>query len=472
MEQKRLNIPPPIYSAVEIALERATQAAESKSNPSSKPTSPVKEEPLSLDDRQDRWGWADYFTLGYGKDWGGPGTEITDPKSPRDRGRTMTKETEMDSRRSGVKAPLSITVGVAAPIGRYQIGLMDDLDDDEEDVLRSPTSAQDEVNLEGPGRSAEPTISSKTVWISLKEPMHSEEDGTAPREAEYKQLLAAGRGKSTEYRVVLYTNPPFLFCFIFDASTESLSTPKIYRQIHHQIGTLQAPLLLSTDRTRSLAPFSNQSSPSKKRSSNPLYDFVYDPLTLHTICSIPNVPESPPAELPASRSTSQNRQTPWTRMEALNVHTQILQTVAQIRGQIGELERTCKTHRGWWIVWMALPVAVGADPLDNPKAAPIASSAASASSVPSQSVVSELSQDQIGTAEVKVVRREAFLVRKAGDDNRDKGKSSATQRISLLRLGRQESSELSDQSAVAGWTSGIGLDGRKYINDLLRLAFS
>ena len=200
-----------------------------------------------------------------------------------------------------------------------------------------------------------------------------------------------------------------------------------YRSLHHQLGPLQRPLLSSTSpanvsqrlwdasATRSTTPSTN---------AQPIYDLVYDPSNLSIHTSIPNIPEPGTAAAEGLGSTNAS----WTRIEALNVHSQILNTYIDTRRHASELERTCKTNRGWWVVWMRLPH----------------------SPPPNQST--------------EDISREALLIRKASDYVAPAGRSISS------RFGR----DASGSSAASGWgagklAEGIGIDTRRYIEGLLSL---
>lgn len=211
---------------------------------------------------------------------------------------------------------------------------------------------------------------------------------------------------------------PFIFTFLFDLHTSSLSYPSFYRSLHHQLGPLQRPLLQSTSpqnvntrlyeavSPRTITPIDN---------TQPIYDLVYDPLNLTLHTTIPAIPEPGTAA-----AEGLDPAVPWSRLDALNVHSQILSAYGATRRRGSELERTAKTSRGWWVVWLRLPSGE------------------------------------------RGLFREAFLVRRASDYV-DKG----TVRKMSLGFGRNES---------AGWgagagrlAEGIGIDTRRYIEGLLSL---
>ena len=148
-------------------------------------------------------------------------------------------------------------------------------------------------------------------------------------------------------------------------------------------------------------------------SKQPIYDLIYDPLNLTIHTTLPPIPEAGEVTLGPDGTIL------WSRLDALNVHSQIIFTFDATRRHVSELERTVKTSRGWWVVWIRLP-----------------------SSQPN-------------------LCREAFLVRKATDH--------------VDQTSRQTSLGFSTDLS-AGWGSsagklaeGIGIDTRKYVEGLLNL---
>ena len=218
-----------------------------------------------------------------------------------------------------------------------------------------------------------------------------------------------------------------MFICLFELQTDTLAIPAFYRSIHHQLGPLQRPLLMSTSPDKASARLWEASLPkstASTQSSQPIGDLVYDPtrLTIHT--TIPNIPE--PGSLPADSLIDDTA--PWSRIEALNVYSQILSTYESTRRRNSELERTCKTSRGWWVVWMRLPEAT-------------------------QPTNSDL-------------YREAFLIRKASDYTAPKARKASA------RFGRDVNATGSSWGP-GKLTEGIGIDTKQYIgtsNRLLLLA--
>lgn len=279
----------------------------------------------------------------------------------------------------------------------------------------------------------------------------------------------------TFYTTLLKTSKrrPFMFTFLFDLRTPSLSLPSFYRSIHHQLGPLQRPLLSSTSPhnvyRRIQLSDAEQSNNGKKGLSiaeNPIYDLIYDPSNLTVRSSIPNIPEPGIGTGPSSTYTSpfaspvnNNERDKWTRIEALNVHSQFLSTYTDTRLRPLEMERTCKTSRGWWLVWVRVN--------DN-----------------------HFHQTDHHHHHQSVSFKEAFLVRKASDSLSSSSAASARQSrgggssgVRFLRdlsgasssLGPLDfsnghnSSSNSNTTAPGKLAEGLGLDAHKYIESLLSL---
>ncbi|KAF8464084.1 hypothetical protein BDZ91DRAFT_730706 [Kalaharituber pfeilii] len=144
-----------------------------------------------------------------------------------------------------------------------------------------------------------------------------------------------------EYRLVVYLNPPFTIILIFEPNTPRLSSPSFYRSLHLRLGPLRSSLLPTQSTKPATTATPKSSSPHPKPT---VYDFLFDPFTLHLSSSIPNIPLFSPFSLPEPNS-------PWTRLEAIHVHNQILNLyVDSNRGK----ERKSRTTRGWWLAWSRL----------------------------------------------------------------------------------------------------------------------
>lgn len=180
--------------------------------------------------------------------------------------------------------------------------------------------------------------------------------------------MTSGREASIGYRrlrTVVYVHRPFVYCFLFDPSTSSLAYTAFYRTLRQNLMPIHKPLLSSTNATKvaqriedsqldpssggpETASITSRSSKntlsSKTAAAAPIFDLIYDPrlLTVHT--SIPNIPEpgTPAAEGIFTSTKSEPVVPGWTRIEAMNVHSQILNTLTSVQKRKTEVERTSK----------------------------------------------------------------------------------------------------------------------------------
>jgi len=238
-----------------------------------------------------------------------------------------------------------------------------------------------------------------------------------------------------------------------------------FSPLHHSLDKSTAPSRVAARLSAASHPYTTTTSPSAAASPAaplPIYDLVYDPRTYTLHSSIPNIPD-PGALIAEGLSSNATVATHgWSRIEALNVHTQILATVAATRQNWHDVETTSKTSRAWWIVWMRLP--------------------------PSHAAADALARQdehkpsaQFDTNEL----REAFLVRRATDAlapvtvKSGTGARFASGMWSGLGLGSAAAAAAAGQSprmggTAAGWgpkglAEGIGIDARRYVEDLLSL---
>ncbi len=510
------GIPPPLVKAIEQSLENATAKASSR-EPSRSPTknqqgnsNREQQAPLFGTDTVMK-----YLSLGYGSSWTLnpkglpkgeqlPSAQHVPQQDPSDK----SKEEGQDPEKS--ENPELPQLNMVEPnpevshtednpfvqrleqsIGKFIIGLSGDLEnqdliDDEADdapriVLRTLNIEMHALPATMNGQDSMPSTPHEPASAggSLDDPPEESSRST-------KQL-----------QVAVYVHQPFIFTFLFELHTSSLTYPSFYRSIHHQLGPLQKPLLRSTDPTNVAARIANAMgegttttppiSPQKSPATlpPPIYDLVYDPekLTIHG--SLPNIPppRTPINErslatqtvsgswytlgIPTSSSSSQYPleaqnphgrhpalpHSPWSRIEALNIHTQILNTYIATRRLPAELERTVKTGRGWWVLWMRVQGSVNKDADD---------------------------------AENRGVAKEAVLVRRAREDA---GGSSGGGSL-FAGGGRQVSGWLSRRDAsgssagagvagggggsgsatgVASVAEGLGVDARRWVEGLLSL---
>lgn len=360
-----------------------------------------------------------YLTLGvYGSSWGIPSGRppINQRVSSLRKEDSNKNRQPTSSDKEGTKTELEL------PGGNFLIGLQGQL---EENLQNSEDEQETGVGTDGGSVSEEGIMPKNRIVIRtlhVERAKNKAEDSDGSQADKDKSMVKVDRNR---LRVVVYVQQPFIFTFLFELRTDALAMPSFYRSLHHQLGPLQRPLLASTSPSKvserlweAAAPKSTAST----KSSQPICDLVYDParLTVHT--TIPNIPE--PGPYPGDSQEA----APWTRVEAMSVHSQILNTYSSTRRHTTEQERTSKTSRQWWVVWMRLPQA-GSAPGSGSD-----------------------------------TYREAFLIRKASDYVPPGARKSSG------RFGR----EVSGSSAAGGWgpgklAEGIGIDARQYIEGLLSL---
>ncbi|KAJ9606778.1 hypothetical protein H2200_008787 [Cladophialophora chaetospira] len=310
-------------------------------------------------------------------------------------------------------------------------------------------------------------------------------------------------------QVAVYVHQPFIFVFLFQLHTPNLTVPGFYRAIHHTLGPLQKSLLRSTDIQRwterirgSLVVATDPSGEDggkqpltpESKDINEIYDLLYDPAKSTIRTSIPNIPipGSLAAEglhrsaqsvrpitvsgswytlgIPISPSSGGSTTSPggaatlvksrWTRIEALNVHTHIMATWSATRDKQGGLthaqphsedqERTIKTNRGWWVVWMKVP---STEPNNWHTSRDCAREAVLVRRSPQERSVSSMDASQSRSETRSANSAGRWLLR---DQPRSREVSGTT---------------ASPGAANAkGFTEGVGVDARKWVEALIRLS--
>ncbi|KAL9131769.1 MAG: hypothetical protein Q9217_000374 [Psora testacea] len=350
-----------------------------------------------------------YLTLGiYGSSWG------ISADRPAVHRQVSTFRADVSSKPSDVDSREQNTLS-----GRFLIGLLGDLEDDR---TSDAEGRKQDQGSDGDGDAGTKEFNGRVLIRHLHVERIKSESSKKERESP-KSQENVDEIYHDRLRVVVYVYQPFIFTFLFEPQTDCLAIPAFYRSLHHQLGPLRRPLLKSTDPdkvSQRLWDAASTKTTAATCSSQRICDLVYDPtrLTVHT--SIPNIPEP--------RFNSTDASDTWTRIEALSVHSQILNTYVSTRRHSSQLERTCKTSRDWWVVWMRLPH-------------PPTTLATHSSSY-----------------------REAFLIRKASDYVAPKP------RVTSLGFGVNRGG----RSSGAGWgpaklAEGIGIDARQYIDGLLSL---
>ncbi|KAF4631063.1 hypothetical protein G7Y89_g7073 [Cudoniella acicularis] len=187
------------------------------------------------------------------------------------------------------------------------------------------------------------SIDLSTTESEQVSPKHTSSERTGTSNLSFE---SQDRNKAKKLRVVVYVNRPFVFVFLFELRSDALAWTDLYQSLHYQIGPLHKPLLSSTTFRASKHDFQTTS---KESASAPIYDLVWDPQLLTVHSTVPNIPN------PYSQQSHLSAQYPWSRIEALNTHMQIINTYISISKESSETERTCKTSRGWWVVWTRIP---------------------------------------------------------------------------------------------------------------------
>lgn len=360
----------------------------------------------------------------------------------------------------------------------------------------------------------------------LKDGSEQEEERTDLDRRLSEAGLSSARDDPLNYkrlRVLVYVRRPFMYCFLFKSQTPSLSIARFYKDLHRNLLPIHKPLLSSTSVERiasrieesqqQAAPYSSDTASvtsggksHKASDPKPIYDLIYDPalLTVHT--SIPNIaePGTPAAEGIASSRKDGHRSisSDWTRIEALNVHSQILNTLASTHRNRNEYERLSKTSRGWWVVWMRLSPSKTIETAVDEEAraqqdvakdsaqeeateavqglSGFTSSQHSSESDDEGQPITKRGQNSMATTrkEAPSMDRIAFLVRKATDPQPlPKSNSSSRAASSMWQTLTLRSGPTTDETtggASAGWgpaalAGGIGIDARKYVESLLQL---
>ncbi|KAI0144164.1 hypothetical protein F4776DRAFT_462108 [Hypoxylon sp. NC0597] len=388
-----------------------------------------------------------YLKMGYGTHWtlgssgGSEGTTHDGAASGE-----ISKKDKIPSSDSGrpSKAP-----GVDS--GHYLIGLLGDVEETgtiELDESRDPSDDPSE-EVEYNSR-----VLLRTLTVELENEKRPEAEVTRDFGNHDPELRAGNsadptfpfdnqdRNKTQKVRVVVYVNKPFIYTFLFQNRTDSLAWDGLYRSLHYQLAPLRKPLATST----AYRP----GRPDIGAVGSHIFDLVWDPETMTIHSTIPSIPT--PGQI-----VQENAQNVWSRVEAINTHNQILNTYITTSTDPSELERTCKTSRGWWIVWTRI---IEKEPSQSPPQLPESSGTSRNPSLRhTESADSIGSQSRAKSEKPRgKVSKEIFLIRRAGEHTRLRGLSS------------------SYAEGGGGWTDGasrlaqgIGVDTKKYIEGLLSL---
>lgn len=452
-----IQVPPSLFEPNRGAKTSRTTAPPKQISP---PPDPDAGQAAAADSVDESGGgldkYMDYLKLGYGKYWslGGTSTpEDSDSGVPND---SQGGRQQMERRGStGNDLVGHFLIGLTGDVADGWIEdpeerhfALDHEDDNARNMVRTLVVELEAQASERPHALLSKVLGSHDTDLSWT--------GTNRRASFNSQ----DRNKTERLRVVVYVAKPFIFTILFRVRTESLALEGLYRSLHHQIAPLRKMLARSTA--------FRLERPDVGNASASIYDLVWDPKAKTVHSTIPNIPES--ADMYKS-----DEQPPWSRVEALNTHMQILNLYKSTRLDLDELERTAKTSRGWWIVWNRI---LERNPEDAENSSGTSSGdterpqsqdrrSTSAESDGSQAVESDDSVGPSSSGRTSATRdgpridvsKEIFLIRKASDHS-----------------GHGRSVSLSTTSSGVGWTDGasrlaqgIGVDTRKYIEGLLSL---
>ncbi|KAF7905205.1 uncharacterized protein EAF01_005726 [Botrytis porri] len=457
---------------------------------------------------------AQYLKFGYGTHWSLGGSAAKEEDHSRPSSKTSTLVSSIDG--------IANTTGTSTSIqesddskGHYLVGLMGDMES--ETTLLVDSNDEDE-DLEG--QTHRLVLRTLTVELEREEDARQEADisidysnfGTSFKNASGSEgtghsntsFESQDRNKAKKLRVVAYASKPFIFIFLFELRADTLALKGLYSSLHKQLQSLIKPLLKSTSFRAPkpevpISPLANTKNPTA-----PIYDLLWDPKNLTLDSNIPNIPD--PQQV---QTQEQADSLPWSRIEALNTHLQIMHTYISTTTDKNTLERTAKTSRGYWILWTRIPAPPPAPPesITNPtskvKIPPLIPEN-SAESQTSKTFMVELSDkgrknkgldasikansnaqtqstvisgpahpfldegDAEGEAEERNMDKEIFLIRRASDyvgagQGRGYGYGYAG-----WGMGGQGTG--TGGTADAGWgAAGLGLDTKRYIEGLLSL---
>ncbi|RYP87165.1 hypothetical protein DL770_004816 [Monosporascus sp. CRB-9-2] len=439
--------------------------------------------PAAGEDATDEGGitrYMQYLKLGYGTHWslGGSGD---------------TGDVKQDKNADGVAARDDGTLPTTAhkqptpasdATGHFLIGLMGNV---EENGANSPSEGSDHLDNENQGAEYNSRVLLRTLTVELDNHKPPEAELTVDLGSRENELTTTtsgrkdsmdpdshfdsqDRNKAHRLRVVVYVNKPFIYTFLFRNMADCLAWDSFYRSLHYQLAPLRKPLCTST--------MYRPGKPDLGAAASSIFDLVWDPRTLTIHSTIPNIPD--PLQI-----TQTDFKALWSRAEAVNTHNQILNTYIAVSADSSELERTCKTSRGWWIVWTRIldRDASGSttpqgrlspeqrDSDDNSAvSARVPSGATGDRPIPSSHGSGDSCGGQTGEGAPQPppepkISKEIFLIRRAGE-----------RAASHLKALSTSYAEGRGAGAGGGWTDGagrlaqgIGVDTKKYIEGLLSL---
>ncbi|KYK60487.1 Vacuolar fusion protein CCZ1 like protein [Drechmeria coniospora] len=426
------------------AAEPRTGTAAASSSPPPPKEAPAQSPPRkeAEDGKLDRM--LNYMKLGYGSYWTiyGTGSAESSASEPtKVLAEQATAKSDEQSQAHPSKEP-SARLPADESVGYYLIGLKGDIEERSRGDLEAAAA---ESNSEAESNSR--TVL-RTVHVELESDTATDRaeagiaEGTAHSTGARAPSRATGSmlasycsrdcSKTEKLRAVVYVNRPLIFALFFRLHTDSLAWDALYRSLHGQLAPLMKPLLASTKY--------RPEKPDASGSSNSIYNLVWDPLTLTLHSTIPNIPELVRSDC-------------WSRADAVNTHLHLLSIHLATQSCPGDLERTQKTNRGWWLVWTRL--------LSRPEVRsnlPVIYEA-SASHSPSPSPSSDAGRSKRGGDDdgkgLPPVAKEVFLIRRASDHSSFRGSVD------------EGGGGGGGADAARRLAQGIGVDTRRYIEELL-----
>ncbi len=382
-----------------------------------------------------------YLKLGYGQYWtipGVPGLSGSSAEQSSDQ-----KEGPVAKPATPKRPPMPKQSPSQEAAGHYLIGLKGEI----EEAYGGPddgATASDESESEHDSRTV-----LRTIHVELED---NDIGGLRPptgaggatlTEAQMRGKLRPGanaleNSKSEKLRVVVYVNRPFIFVFLFRLRTDSLAWDGLYRSLHYQLSPLRKPLLVSTQ-YRPERPDTGRAA----GGASGIYDLVWNPIDLTVHATVPNIPDY---LYPADDDHASAQR--WSRADAVSTHLHVLNLYSATRPppRVTDLERTQKTSRGWWVVWTRLVQREAAEPPTSAPPSPRPGSDAG-----------DEEEEGLALLGAATTSKEIFLLRRASDHV-----SSVSATLGVGGGG-------GGVEAVGRLAQGIGVDTRRYVEDLLSM---
>ncbi|KAM3459391.1 hypothetical protein NHJ6243_006909 [Beauveria neobassiana] len=394
-----------------------------------------------------------YLKLGYGQYWTIPGVSgLSGPSTEQAADQKKQPSSKAAEPAPPKRPPMPKPSPSQEAAGHYLIGLKGEIE--EAHGRGGDDASSDESETEHDSRTV-----LRTIYVELEEneggigqagqlPHRPTDDGGATlMEVQMRGTLrpgahTQGNSKAEKLRVVVYVNRPFIFVFLFRLQTDSLAWDALYRSLHYQLSPLRKPLLASTQ-YRPERPDTGRGS----RGASGIYDLVWNPVDLTVHTTVPNIPDH---LYPADDHAAALR---WSRADAVNTHLHVLNLYSGTRSpRVVDLERTQKTSRGWWVVWTRLVQRETESRLTPQPQPPHARDSAPPSPRPESDAGDETGMMALGPA---TTSKEIFLIRRASDHV-----SSGSGSLGVGGGGAE---------SVGRLAQGIGVDTRRYVEDLLSM---